>query len=85
MYNLQYDVDNITYLIINIYEWIYNTMCDLYRTKRNNITMLDDQPRQYWIYANTDNELAHKSGIVSHKSKIQYLVIHAPSPSTWGW
>ena len=48
---------------------------------------LDDQPRQYWIYANIDNELAHKSGlwIVSDKGKIQYLVIHAPSPSTWRW
>ena len=29
----------------------------------------------------------HKSGlwIVSHKGKIQYLAIHAPSPSTWWW
>ena len=29
----------------------------------------------------------HKSGlwIVSHKGKIQYLVIYALSPSTWGW
>ena len=28
-------------------------------TGRNHFTtyMLDDQPRQYWIYANTDNEL----------------------------
>ena len=22
------------------------------------VSVLDDQPRQYWIYANTDNELA---------------------------
>ena len=48
--------------------------------------MLDNQLRQCWIYANTNNELATvhiKLWIVGHKGKIQYLVIYAPSPSTW--
>ena len=39
---------------------------------------------EYWQRASNS---PHKSGlwIVSHKGKIQYLVIYAPFPSTWGW
>ena len=39
---------------------------------------------KYWQRASNS---PHKSGlwIVGHKGKIQYLVIYALSPSTWGW
>ena len=35
-------------------------VCELrqcYDLERLGVRVLDDQPRQYWIYANTDNEL----------------------------
>ena len=40
--------------------------------------VLDDQPRQYWIYANTDNELA----TVHIKVDCESLVTRARS-NTW--
>ena len=55
--------------------WNISTLIILIVLKRR-AALLDDQPGQYWIYANTDNELAtHKSGLWMVGRKGQDLIV----------